>query len=302
MPAWKLARGTGLLASACAVSVGIALAGCGSSSSSSSTASSSSTSASATTPATAAVAAHKTRVHGNPAHAGTIKPSPAALTKLVKVAKSTGPAAHIVGISKLPLDQQLTLLDGDINTFWAHEFSNSNVQWPQAEQVLITSKPVQTGCSDRPTVAPTDPWLLCDPVFFWPLPWISQNISNKGDVNLAFSVAEMWSFHVQNVLGFTQQLQQGSLSKGQWAQQTLCLTGIWVRTLSDRKLFEQGDTQAAQTFLGALTNVNGITAPDVSPQALQQAFFVGYNSGAPGNCGVSTGSSSSSQTTTSSST
>jgi Putative neutral zinc metallopeptidase len=276
--------------------IAVALAGCGSSSSSSTTKSSTTHTSPATKPTATSV---KPLLGGAAGHA-VINASPRALKVLAKVPKASGFAPHIAGLSTLPLPQQLTALDNDINTFWTKEFASSNVKWPQAQQVLITTQTYKTGCSVRPTIGPNDPWFLCDPVFFWPLPWIQQNIANKGDVNLAFSVGEMWGFHVQNVLGFTQQLEKGSMSKGAWAAQTLCLTGLWVRTLSQRNLFQQGDTQAASSFLAALSDVSGITAPDISNQALQQAFFAGYHSGDPATCGASSGGGS--QTTSSTAT
>jgi predicted metalloprotease len=269
-----------------AVALGLVavLAGCGSSSSSSSSRSSSSTSSTAT-----AATAHLIVIHGTPSPAGAVKASPAALTKLIHVSKGSGIAPHIQGLSNLPLQQQVSTLDGDINAFWSKVFAQSNVQWPQAEEAFVTSQPVQTQCSSNPTIGPNDPWYLCDPVFYYPLPWMQQNIAPKGDVFLAFSVAIFWSFHVQNVLGFTQALQQGQLSKAQWANQTLCLTGLYIRTIDQRNLFEQGDTQAANQFLASLQGVNGITAPDVSNQSLTQAFVAGYNSGDPATCGISSG-------------
>ena len=267
------------LAPALALGLAAVVAGCGSSSSSSSTSSTASTATAAT--------AHLIVIKGTPSPAGAIKPSTAALAKLIHVNKSSALAPHIQGLSNLPLQQQISTLDGDINAFWSKVFAQSNVQWPQAQEAFVTSQPVQTQCSQRPTVGPNDPWYLCDPVFYWPLPWMQQNIAPKGDVFLAFSVAIFWSFHVQNVLGFTQALQQGQMSKAQWANQTLCLTGLYIRTIGQRNLFEQGDTQAAQQFLASLQGVNGITAPDVSNQSLTQAFVAGYNSGDPATCGIS---------------
>jgi len=269
------------LASALALGLAALAAGCGSSSSSTSTASSTETATAAT--------AHLVVIHGTPSPTGAVKPSPAALTKLIHVSKGSGIAPHIQGLSNLPLQQQISTLDSDINTFWSKVFAQSGVQWPQAEEAFVSNQPVQTQCSSKPTIGPNDPWYLCDPVFYWPLPWMQQNIAPKGDVFLAFSVAIFWSFHVQNVLGFTQALQQGQISKAQWAGQTLCLTGLYIRTIGQRNLFEQGDTQAAQQFLSSLQGVNGITAPDVSNQSLTQAFVAGYNSGDPATCGVGSG-------------
>ena len=202
----------------------IVLAGCGSSSHSSSS--------STTTSTTAAVIVHPKPIPAVASPSGAISPRAAGLAKLHRV--SRGVSAHLAGLGKLPLAQAIPEVSGDINHFWSQEFANSNVQWPQMQEVLVDQQSVQTQCSGRPTIAPTDPWYLCDGqqggTFYWTVPWIQQNIAtDQGGVNLAFNMAEMWSFHIQNLLGFTDQLQQGQMQKGQWAQQTMCLTGIYVK-------------------------------------------------------------------------
>jgi hypothetical protein len=268
------------LAAALTLVVGGLLAGCGSASKSST---STTTPSAATTSSTPAVAPHATAIRGVPSRPGAIKPSPAALKKLVHVAKG-GIAPHIQGLSNLPLDQQLTALDNDINGFWSKIFSNSNIKWPPTQQILVTSTPVQTQCTSKPMIAPTDPWFLCDPTFYWTLPWMQQNISPRGNVALAFDVGVFWTFHVQYVLGFTQAMEKGQMTKGQWGNQALCLTGNWVRTLGNRNLFEQGDTQALQSVLNDLQGIGGVGPPDVTQQSLAAAFVSGYNSGSPSQC------------------
>ena len=194
------------------------------------------------------------------------------------------PRRTSAGLDNVPLTQQIQTLSGDINHFWSSLFAQGGVQWPQMQDVLVDSQPVQTQCSGRSTVAPTDPWFLCDGssggTFYWTVPWIQQNIAtDQGGVSLAFNMAEMYGFHVLNLAGATAQLSSGQLPKGQWAQQVMCLTGLYVRTINDRQLFEKGDQQAVQSFLSGLSSVSGIGAPDVSAQQLQQAFLAGFKSG-----------------------
>jgi predicted metalloprotease len=286
------------LASVAALALGGLIAGCGSSSSSSSTTST----ASSTTTTTSAAAAHLVVIRGVASPPGATKATTAALRQLKPVPKASGIAPRISGLSTLPLQQQLSTLDGDLNSFWGGVFAKSNIQWPQAQEAFVSSSPVQTPCTNKPTIAPTDPWFLCQSTFYWTLPWIQQNVSPKGDVVLAFNVGLFWSFHVQDVLGFTQALQQGQVSKAQYATQTLCLTGVWVRTIGQRNLFEQGDTQALQGILDTLQGVDGIGPPDVTQQSLASAFASGYNNGAPGQCAGSSSGGGTSTTTTSTST
>jgi predicted metalloprotease len=286
------------LASVAVLAVGGLIAGCGGSSSSSSTTST----ASSTTHTTSAVAAHLVVIRGVASAPGAAKPTTAALIKLKPVPKASGIAPRISGLSTLPLQQQLSTLDGDLNSFWGQVFAKSNIQWPQAQEAFVSSAPVQTPCTNKPTIAPTDPWLLCQSTFYWTLPWIQQNIAPKGDVVLAFDVGLFWSLHVQDVLGFTQALEQGQLSKAQYAAQTVCLTGVWVRTIGQRNLFEQGDTQTLQGIIDTLQGVDGIGPPDVTQQQLASAFATGYHNGAPGQCAPSSSGGGSSTTTTSTTT
>ena len=274
------------------------LAGCGSSSSSSSSASTSSSSssstASSTSSAAAAVKANPKPIPGVKSPAGAVALSKSSVHKLAKVPRGSGASAHLAGLDNAPVTQQIQTLSGDINHFWSSLFAKGGVQWPPMQDVVVASQAVQTQCSGRATVAPTDPWFLCDGsgggTFYWTVPWIQQNIAtDQGGVSLAFNMAEMYGFHVLNLAGATAQLSSGQLPKGQWAQQAMCLTGLYVRTIRDRQLFEKGDQQAVQSFLSGLSSVSGIGAPDVSAPQLQQAFLAGFKSGDVSTCGLSFG-------------
>lgn len=273
----------------------VAVTGCGgSSASSSSTASSSPSTTTSTASTAAAVKADPKPILAVASPAGAVPASKAKLTKLHVVKKAKN-GAHLAGLGKLSLTQATEEVSGDLNSFWSQEFASSGVQWPQMQQVIVDSSPVQTQCSARATVAPTDPWYLCDGsasggTFFWTIPWMQQNIAtDAGGVNLAFNMAEMWSFHILNLFGFTTQMQQGAEPKAAWAEQAVCLTGVYVHSLSQRQLFEQGDQQTADNFITSLSAVAGITSPDVTSQQLQQTFVAGYNSGAPSTCQVGGG-------------
>lgn len=272
---------TALTCAAALLAIG-ALAGCGSSSKSSS---------SANAAAAKAPAAHLVAVRGTSSPAGASKPTRASLVVLVRVNKGRGAVPHIVGIANQgSLEAQIAALDNDINMFWSQLFAASKLQWPEVRQAFISSAPASTPCEGASTLAPTDPPVLCENVFYWTLPWIQQNVASLGDVALALDVGILWSFEAQDVLGFPEAVQKGQMTKGQYGDQTLCFTGLWVRTLSARNLFEPGDTQAVEKFLASLTGVDNVTAPDVSQQSLSQAFLAGYNSGSPASCGAGAGS------------
>jgi hypothetical protein len=244
-----------LIAAAC-------LVGCGSSAKKTSNSGPASTSH-ATTPHLIAIAS---------------KPTRASLAKLARV--RTG-SAYIVGVSNVPkLEQRLTVLDNEINTFWSSVFARSNLQWPETREAFVSTKPVQTQCN-KP-VAPTEPNVLCTNTFYWTLPWMEQNVPQSvpnGDVALALDVAIMWSFEVQDVLGNTEEVEKGQITKGRYGYETLCLTGLWVRTLAQRSRFQQGDPQAVEKFLASLGK-----ASEVPQESLSLAFLKGLNSGDPATC------------------
>jgi len=218
-----------------------------------------------------------------------LKPTRADFKRLVRVHRGSGLSAHIVGLDNAPLPQAIQTLSTDLNQFWSGEFARSGVSWPPVKDLLVQSAAVQTGCAGRPSVGPSDPWYLCDAAngatFYWTLPWIQQNIAtDPGNANLAINMAELWSFHIQNLFGFTKRLQQSKLSKGAWAEQAVCLTGVYVASLNNRQLLEQADVQTVGSFVDALSSVDGIGSPDVNPVQLRQAFSAGFSGGQPGAC------------------
>jgi predicted metalloprotease len=277
-------RGRALLLVACAAAIAMLIAACGSGSKTTTQAPSTTTTTSPGPSTKAAAAAHLRVLHGVPAPAGARKATPAALSKLPSVRKAGGPAAHIKGLSGQPVAAQIAALDADLNQFWTQAFAGSKLQWPQTQEAIVQDSPVQTQCSDKATIAPTDPPLLCNNVFFWPVQWLEQNVDPQGGVALAFTASILWSLDAQDQLGNTKALQAGQLTKTQYGNQTLCFTGLWFRTLGARKLFEPSDSQLAGKILSSLTGVDQITAPDVTPDSLTKAFEDGYSSGDFASC------------------
>jgi predicted metalloprotease len=109
--------------------------------------------------------------------------------------------------------------------------------------------------------------------------------TDTGRVNLAFDMAQLWSLYLQNLAGYTRNLQSGNMSKAQYAEQNLCVTGVYARSLASRQLLEKGDTQTVNSWVNGLqSNINGITSADVSSAQLQKGFITGFNSGDLGSC------------------
>jgi predicted metalloprotease len=275
-----------------AACVTLALAGCGSSSSSSSTASASSTSPS-TSAAAAAGTAHSITIKGLKT-TGSKPAANATLTALPKAQK--GLTAQIQGVAGQPLSQQITTIDGDINNFWGQLFNKAGLQWPSMKQSLVSSGTVSApDCQNDTTISATDPWRLCDSssggTFYFPLTWVGQNVAtDQGGVNLLLGMAELWSNHVENLLGVTQAAQSGKIPPAGYAEINVCLSGVYAYSVNDRKLFQAGDQQTFQSWFQQMSpEFTDVSSQDVSTQQLQQAFEAGFKSGNPGTCLPSNG-------------
>jgi predicted metalloprotease len=264
---------------------GAFLAGCGSSSKP--------TEHNASTATTAT--AHVIAIRGGVATpAGASKPTPASLAKLARIGKGSGVTPHFAGANNhAPLETQIQELDVDLNNFWSKVFAESNIQWPEAKEGFVGASAVKTECEN--TVAPTGPPSICNSTVYWPLPFMEQQVVPQGKGALGIDVAISWSFVVQNVLGFHQALEEKKVEQGEFAKQNLCLTGLYVRSVADRKLFEAGEEEAAIKFLAA--GLDNLTEPGVNKHELGEAFLNGVRSGMASTCGIP--SSSPTPTTTS---
>ena len=240
-----------------------------------------------------------TRVAGVASPSGAAKPKNGDLGQLSRV--SLGISPHIKGIDNVPITQAIPALSGDLNQFWSQEFANSGVQWPTVQEQLVQSQPVQTACG-KP-IAPTDPAQLCDTstaaVFYWTVPWMQQNVdTDPGGANLAVNMAYMYGLLVQDLFGFTKQVQSGQLSVSQYEEQSFCLSGVYARSLDNRRLLEQADFTTINGWLKAIAPRPAPGSGQATGQQIASAFVAGFQSGAPSACGVSGGTTTTTTTTT----
>lgn len=226
-------------------------------------------------------------VAGVPSPTGAVPAKQAGLAKLVTA--KTGLSPRITGLDNAPIMKAVITVSLDLNHFWSQEFASSGVQWPKTQQVLLSSQaqPLRTPCGR--TLAPTDPYDVCfSPTmttFFWTLPWMQQNVdTDPGGVNLLLGMASLYSWEVQGLFGYFQQVQSGQITPAQAQEQNLCLAAIYAKSIANRRLFEQADQTTINHWLSTISGGGGSGA--ATHQQLAGAFVAGFNSGSPATCGI----------------
>jgi hypothetical protein len=220
---------------------------------------------------------------------GSKPPATATLAALPNAAK--GVITQIQGVAGQPLGQQITVINSDLNSFWGGLFNKAGLQWPAMRQSFISSSAANAAnCHGDTTIAATDPWRLCDSAsggnFYFPLSWIARNVAtDTSGVNLLLGMAELWSNHVENLLGVTQAAKNRQITPAEYAEINVCLAGVYGYSINGRQLFQTGDQETFKSWYERMSpEFADISSKDVSTQQLQQAFAAGLNSGSPSDC------------------
>jgi predicted metalloprotease len=220
---------------------------------------------------------------------GSKLPATATLAALPQAEK--GVLTQVQGVAGQPLNMAITVVNSDINGFWGELFNKAGLQWPAMRQSLISSgTATASDCQGDTTIAATDPWRLCDSAtggtFYFPLPWVGQNVAtDRSGVNLLLGTAELWSNHVENLLGVTQAVQNGKITPANYAEINVCLAGVYAYSVNGRQLLQAGDQQTFQNWYQRMSpEFTDVSAKDVSSQQLQTAFAAGLKSGSPSAC------------------
>jgi predicted metalloprotease len=257
-----------------AVTLGL-LAGCGDDNNGDDPVASTGTSATTTQAAAAQPKAIGAAVPGS-------KGTTADLAKLPAAPEPSEVKTKIKGVSDKSTAQALDILDQDLFNFWGAMFTQAKLEWPAMKTLTVTKKPAATDCKTQ--VGPDDPPALCGDTFYWGITWFEQNIAPLGDAAVGIEVSIFWSLHVQDLLGFTKALSDGKMSKADYGNQTLCLSGLWAHSVNERKFFEKGDAEEVIAQIQNISSIDSIKAPDITPESLGNAFAAGLDSGSPRTC------------------
>jgi predicted metalloprotease len=245
---------------------------------------------------TTAVPTEAARSAGVSRVSGSIVEEESALKGLPKAPRPTKSAhlPHIRGVSGLTLNRYLTLIDGDVSTFWRQEFDGSGFKYTPAVEHIIT-KTGRTRCSGtrRPTFVTT----FEGPFYCWvdrtlnlTLGFFRREIAPIGTAATAVVVAHENGHRVQDLLGILRAKASGSVLTIETELQADCLAGVYLYSLGTRKLLERRDIRDALTVTAAAGDPPGTPESDPSahgtPTQRVRALGLGATRGVPNDCAI----------------
>lgn len=188
---------------------------------------------------------------GAPAAGPHSSPSPAGLAAIDGSLIQRLPRGRAPGSGANPTtagltEQQFaTVVFGDIQTFWAQEFSSAGSTYEPA-QLVTFSGGVETGCGEQPSevgpfYCPPDHTVYIDLTF---LTALQQYLGAEGDFARAYIIAHELGHHVQTLVGITGRVNALSAVSPKNANplsvraelQADCLAGVWASTAYARNL------------------------------------------------------------------
>lgn len=143
---------------------------------------------------------------------------------------------------------------------WDTQFREHGLRYEQPHMVLFSDS-VQTGCGNAPSsvgpfYCPADKTVYLDPTFFNEL---EQALGgSKAEFSQAYVIGHEVGHHVQNLLGYNDQLKAFERREGKNAGirlelQADYLAGVWAHYAEKRwRILEPGDVEAALTTAKAI--------------------------------------------------
>lgn len=188
----------------------------------------------------------------------------------------------------------------DVQAFWSDTFSEAGKEYDRAELVLFEAG-TRSGCGGAtenigPHYCPPDQRVYIDLTFFREL---RDRYGAPGDLAQAYVLAHEIAHHVQNLLGFTDRVQQASADERNEMSMRLelqadCFAGVWAYTVFERDDLEEGDLEEGLRAAAAVGDdrlqkeatgrVNRETWTHGSSAQRMKWFKAGFADGDPNDC------------------
>ncbi|MBX4187828.1 MAG: neutral zinc metallopeptidase [Candidatus Doudnabacteria bacterium] len=188
---------------------------------------------------------------------------------------------------------------GSNNDMWSQVLAGNNIDYNQPKLVLFRQL-TQSSCGGAssqvgPHYCPTDQTIYIDETFFDELQ--NRFRAKGGDVAEAYVISHEVGHHIQNLLGIMDQVYeegQSNESSIQLELQADCFAGLWMSSIKDKGVFEEGEISEALDAAAAVGDdriqaaIEGRVTPENwthgSSEQRTQWFNRGFESGSVGQC------------------
>lgn len=246
-------------------------------------------------------------------------PVPQITAEMAGVGES-GPAFN-TGSEELSTTDFVNMVVQDVNTTWGNVFESWGYSYVPPTVVTVGAGAyARSGCGINSGNPSEDEWLspalYCryggelgtqllgpneifdtrvtyEPVIYLSIQWLEQRIAMdapNADFAVAYVVTYEFSYHVQNLLGYTDHTGggYGELSDMQIEMTAECLTGVWAYSAYDTGYLAEADVQAAQDVAwgddAMMPDQFGLEGDHGTSDERLMAFMSGYASGNPADC------------------
>ncbi|MBI1730997.1 neutral zinc metallopeptidase [Candidatus Acetothermia bacterium] len=189
----------------------------------------------------------------------------------------------LAALAKPSLDQTISSIEADLDSFWAGLFANENLPYYSPNTVQSYRGSLNTPCglmgaNNAEYCTWTDNGQRYHGIYYDED--FMRTLENKyGDVAVAAIFAHEWGHLVQNLLGYFMDTQ--TVLKELQAD---CLSGVYLSAAKQKGEYSMGDLNDVATLLYNLGDNLPLIHPDAhgSPEMRREAFTMGFQKGLAG--------------------